>query len=353
MKQKTISGHYGTSYSISHNNRIFVPRNVDPKKISHNYNCIAAGQEVEMDLSNPVCLREFWARYRALSQIYWSQRTVANTLEWERYQEQVRALRRICWFRYPIPSNGMEAMFTLFLLPLILPCGIYLSYRQERNRREFASFKMDQWVRDMAFFGARCSLRDSLKNYDQAYGGHYLEIMDSIVTEMSQAAANPPLIAVLPEKNRKYRFASVEEIYEKVFQPAFAAFQEKQRPSRRYSGKYLEQIRERQKTADRKGGRGRERQSAVAEAYEIVFTIGDMDNTGYQRATVDAHQSEELLKDFCDHLRDDPHICFVTTRELEDPNWAPPFRHGLIAVNLVTHCDEATPGVHFTFIPYT
>lgn len=42
----------------------------------------------------------------------------------------------------------------------------------------------------------------------------------------------------------------------------------------------------------------------------------------------------------------------VTTKELDDPEWKPPFRCGLIAVNLVTHCDEATPGVHFTFIPY-
>lgn len=52
-------------------------------------------------------------------------------------------------------------------------------------------------------------------------------------------------------------------------------------------------------------------------------------------------------------MRDDPHICFVTTRELENPAWEPLFRHGLVAVNLVTHCDEATPGVHFTFIPFS
>ena len=32
MKQKTISGHYDTAYNIAHNNRTFIPRNVDERR---------------------------------------------------------------------------------------------------------------------------------------------------------------------------------------------------------------------------------------------------------------------------------------------------------------------------------
>lgn len=91
----------------------------------------------------------------------------------------------------------------------------------------------------------------------------------------------------------------------------------------------------------------------MAEAIEVVFCIGDMDNTGYARAPLDAKQSEILLKDYCDHLLQSPHICFVTSHEIEDPDWQPSFNNGLIVLNLVVHCDEATPGVHLTCIPYS
>lgn len=46
-------------------------------------------------------------------------------------------------------------------------------------------------------------------------------------------------------------------------------------------------------------------------------------------------------------------ICFVTTRELQNPKWQPPFKHGLIVVNATMHADEATPGIHLTVIPYS
>ena len=43
----------------------------------------------------------------------------------------------------------------------------------------------------------------------------------------------------------------------------------------------------------------------------------------------------------------------MTTQELTNPNWQPPFRHGLIILNLTMHADEATPGIHLTCIPYS
>lgn len=346
MKTKTISGHYDTVLSIAHNNRDFVPRNVDPNRICNNYNCVAAGHEVQFDLNNPVYLQDFWDRYKALSDLYWSQRVIARTLEWERYQEHLRVMRRLSSPYYPIPGSVIEALVTLFLLPLLVPCGIYLSHEQRQFKTEWEDFQNDQWLRDMEFQASKRSLRDALRSCDKLHGSHYLKIMDSVVGEMSQIAG----IAVVDEPKEIRRYATVEEIYGKVFQPSFEQFQAKQRPSRRYSGTYLEQIREKRKRAERKGGQ--RKGTLPAEAYEIVFTIGDMDNTGYQRAPLDASQAETLLKDFCDHLRDEPHICVVTTREMKDPDWKPSFRSGLIAVNLVTHCDEATPGVHFTFIPY-
>lgn len=95
------------------------------------------------------------------------------------------------------------------------------------------------------------------------------------------------------------------------------------------------------------------RSRKTAEAIEIVFCIGDMDNTGYALAFQDAKQSEELMKEFCDHLMENPHLWCITTKELNDPEWEPPFQHGLIVLNLTMHADEATPGVHMTCIPYS
>ena len=134
--------------------------------------------------------------------------------------------------------------------------------------------------------------------------------------------------------------------------PTFQAFQAKQRPCRRYEGTYLQYIREQErKEIQKKSQNKNNRNRKMTEAFEIVFGIGDMDNTGYDAAWNDAMKSEELLKDFCDHLLQQKNICFVTTEELARPNWQPPFRNGLILLNLSMHGDEATPGIHMTCIP--
>lgn len=131
-------------------------------------------------------------------------------------------------------------------------------------------------------------------------------------------------------------------------------YQARQRPCRRYHGTYLEQIREGQHSAAKARQQSKNAKSRkTAEAIEIVFTIGDMDNTGYAQSPMDAKRSEELLGDYCDHLMQQPNLCCVTTKELNDPTWQPPFRNGLIVLNLTVHADEATPGVHLTCIPYS
>lgn len=149
--------------------------------------------------------------------------------------------------------------------------------------------------------------------------------------------------------------ATISQIYNKVFEPAWQEFQSRQRKSRKYSGTYLEYVREKRAEENEKMAKEDNpaaRHKTAAEAYEIVWTIGDMDNTGYKAAPEDAAKAEELLRDFNKHLLENPNICVVTQRELDDPEWKPPFKAGLIMLNLTAHFDEATPGVHSTFIPY-
>ena len=180
--------------------------------------------------------------------------------------------------------------------------------------------------------------------------------MDTIVSEMAQRADSYAVTAksVVTDPKPPIKYATLEEIFDKLYEPSFQEFQMKQRPCRRYNGTYLEQIREGQHTQAKKKKQNKNvRSRKTAEAIEIVFCIGDMDNTGYALAFQDAKQSEELLKDFCDHLMENSHLCCVTTKELSEPDWEPPFKNGLIVLNLTMHADEATPGVHLTCIPYS
>lgn len=43
----------------------------------------------------------------------------------------------------------------------------------------------------------------------------------------------------------------------------------------------------------------------------------------------------------------------VTQKELDDPNWKPPFEAGLIVHHMTYHGDENSPHIHMTYIPYT
>lgn len=353
---KTISGHYGTMYSLPHNNRAFIPKNVSPERITWNYNCVEAGGWTYSDIHNLQNVSEFWKRYRELNDMYWSNRSIAQTLEYERYQQNLRYMRNLSRSIYPIPHNPVEALITLLLLPLLIPCGIILNQRQKQIRDEWEAYKQEQWLRDMSFKATRLSLRSAIQSYDSKESTKYLKSLDEIVSEMGMVANNyihNSANTVMPEC-KSYQFATLEQIYDKLFEPSFQEFQQKQRPRRRYHGTYLEQIREGQRKETKKKQQTKNARSRkTAEAIEMLFGIGDMDNTGYDHAFSDAKRSEELLKDFADHLLMLPNVCSVTTKELEDPSWQPPFANGLIILNLTAHADEATPGVHLTCIPYS
>lgn len=351
-KSKTISGHYDTAYNIDHNNRIFIPKNVDERRIPWNYNCVAAGQEAYFDSANPRHISEFWSHYKELNDLYWSNRTIAQTLAYKHYQKHLQYMRRFSQSLYPIPHNPIEALITLLFLPLLIPSGIYLHHQHLKVKAEWEQFKDAQWLRDMTFKAARVSLRSALYTHDLKSSTNHLHIIDTTIKELGMIAQAHTAPTIPLEPPRPSRFATLEEIYDKLYEPAFQAFQVKQRPCRRYNGTYLEQIRERQhKTAKTKQQSKNAKSRKTSEAIEIVFTIGDKDNTGYADSFVDAKHAEEILGDFCDHLLTQSNLCTVTTKELNDPNWQPPFKNGLIVLNLTVHADEATPGIHLTCIP--
>lgn len=67
----------------------------------------------------------------------------------------------------------------------------------------------------------------------------------------------------------------------------------------------------------------------------------------------DASKAQDLLDEFAKYLLELPEVCVVTEKELNDPNWEPPFEAGLIVHHMVYHGDENSPHIHMTYIPYT
>lgn len=356
MKYKTISGHYDTVYSLEHNNRKFIPQNVDYRRIARNYNCIEAGGETHLDLEDPRCLAEFWERYRELADLYWKDRAIVRAREYERYKENIRYLRQLSYRLCHCPADPVGLFVFLLCLPLILPCELYLNRKMQQLKDDWEVYKEQQWIQDMDFRATQANLRGTLLEKDRENGTQYLRELDTIVREMA-SSANDYLVTARElsfDPKPMPRYATLEEIYDKLYEPSFRAFQDKQRLCRRYNGTYLQKIREeRHDAANTKQQTRNAKIRKIAEAIEIVFGIGDMDNTGYINALEDAYKSELLLKDYCDHLMQSEHICFVTTKDLETPGWQPPFKNGLIVLNLTVHCDEATPGIHLTCIPYS
>lgn len=351
MKCKTISGHYDSVYSVAHNNRAIISKNVDVSRSGRNYYCVSAGDPVLFGPSDPQFLHEFWSQYRALSNRYWEDRAVVKHQELEKYWARMRHLRALSRAWYEMPNDTVLAWIWLLTLPLRIPCGIYITYQQRQAKKELEEMEVEILASDMWYKAQRLPLRQALWEHDKELGTKYLQRLDRTVREMSEYAYGYTESMAVPMPPPRY--ATIEEIYDKVYEAGFRDFQKRQRPCRRYDGTYLEQIREKQNKADKKNrANSKEKNRTMSEAIEIVFCIGDMDNTGYRAAPEDAAKSEALLHDFCDHLMMDSHLCAVTSRELEDPNWKPPFKYGLLVLNLSLHADEATPGVHLTCIPY-
>lgn len=356
ITMKTISGHYGSAYNVDHNNRTFIPNNCVLERLDRNYYPVIAGGEVSFALTDIRFPNELWDEYHRLLAAYWHDRALAEAEEYELLIRKLRELQhyRPYWRLYD--SGALGVALALLFIPLMIACENANKRRRDEAIEAWECFQNEQFVRDMMFIADRNSLRDALRSYDIEKGTNMLRMMDSTVKDMARLAGdlyNTCDWYVFPQ-NVKPRFATIEEIYAKLYEPGFREFQSKQRPCRRYDGTYLQYIREQerqeiQKRAQNKNNRNRK----MTEAFEIVFGIGDMDNTGYDAAWSDAMKSEKLLKEFCDHLMQQKNISFVTTKELENPGWQPPFQNGLLVLNLAMHGDEATPGVHLTCIPYS
>lgn len=356
ITMKTISGHYGAAFHLDHNNRTFLPNNCVLERLPRNYYPVAAGGEVPFTLPDLRFEDEMWAEYHRLLDVYWKDRAKVKAEEYECLTRRLRELQQYRPYWYIDDAGIFGLAIGLLFLPLIIANEIAYKRRYDEAIEAWETFNNEQFVRDMMFIADKNSLREALRSYDQQAGTNKLRMLDKTVKDMAYLAgdlANSVDQYVMPSVD-KPRFATLEEIYDKLYDPAFQAFQAKQRPCRRYEGTYLQYIREQerkeiQKKAQNKNSRNRK----MTEAFEIVFGIGDMDNTGYDAAWNDAMKSEELLKDFCDHLLQQKNICFVTTEELARPDWQPPFHNGLILLNLSMHGDEATPGIHMTCIPYS
>jgi len=355
-KMKTISGHYGSVYNLDHNNRTFTPNNCVQNRLSRNYYPVVSGGEIPFAFPDMRFTDEMWSEYHRLVTAYWQDR---ERIKEEEYELLIRRLRKLQQFRpyWCLEHGGVFGVtICLLFLPLMIATEIAYERRYDAAIEAWESFNNEQFVRDMVFMADKNSLRDALRNYDLQTGTDVLRRMDTTVEDMARLAEDFVIASdkyVFPMVTAP-RFATIEEIYDKLYEPSFRAFQEKQRPCRRYEDTYLQYIREQerkeiQKKAQNKNCRNRK----MTEAFEIVFGIGDMDNTGYDAALNDAILSEGLLKDFCDHLLQQRNMCFVTTKELETPGWKPPFSNGLLVLNLSMHGDEATPGVHLTCIPYS
>ena len=153
---------------------------MDAERVFQNDYCVAAGQIAGLDWTAPHHISEFWKSYKALSDAYWSERSLSQ-LESDRiYREQMAHLRRCCRQLYPIPHNFAEALVTMLLLPLLIPCGIYLSHAQKQTAEEWKSWNHEQWLEDMTFRASRLSVREALRQEDLAGSTHYLQIMDNI-----------------------------------------------------------------------------------------------------------------------------------------------------------------------------
>jgi len=343
IKKKTISGHYGTSYSLSHNNRAFLSKNVDPSRTKNNFNPVVAGDFISDDFPNYKDMNTLWKDYRALTECYWREYSI------ESYQinQQIKGLVGLrqdlqSTFR-KMATNPIAACIVLLLAPFLVLNAAELLFSYSKELKELKTKRCSLFFSKECFKEKQISVRNALKLYDRSEGTKLLAEMDALVWSAE----------VITDTHWKpHRFATLDEIYTKLYEPGFRTFQAKQRPCRRYNGTYLEQIRENQSKHSQRHGK-KENSRLPAEAIEIIFSIGDMDNTGYSTSPTDAHRSESILNDFCRHLLANRNICTVTTKELNDPNWQPPFKNGLILLNLVAHYDEATPGIHMTAIPYS
>ena len=135
---------------------------------------------------------------------------------------------------------------------------------------------------------------------------------------------------------------TLEQAYEKLFQESYERWLEKERRKSRAKNApptYYEKI---------------EQDKKKHLSYEVIWQIGDMDDTGYDTNPEDAKIAEQILKEFAVHLMLDlPNVTTMSQNKIKDPNWRPPFEAGIIITNFALNSDESTPHLHMTFVPYS
>lgn len=227
-----------------------------------------------MDIDDPRFIPDFWERYRENSEIYWLDRAPAKQLEYERFQRELQWIRRhrMQWRK---ESHGLYGLFlTLPMLPLIIVDEVYWDKRYADAVTQRKAFKWEQSLRADNFKMQKSSFREALRDYDLRKGTKLLYYMDDLATEMAAYAGDTVNASEKhqPPSTREPRFATIEEIYAKLYEPAFRGFQNKQRPGRRFEGTYLEYIRKGQYEETAKNQLNRNsRNRKMAEAFEIVL----------------------------------------------------------------------------------
>ena len=135
---------------------------------------------------------------------------------------------------------------------------------------------------------------------------------------------------------------TLEQAYEKLFQKSYERWLEKEhRKSRAKNAPptYYEKI---------------EQDKKKHLSYEIIWQIGDMDDTGYETNPEDAKVAEQILREFAVHLMLDlPNVTTISQSKIEDSDWRPPFDAGIVITNFALNGDESTPHLHMTFVPYS
>lgn len=135
---------------------------------------------------------------------------------------------------------------------------------------------------------------------------------------------------------------TLQQAYEKLFQESYEKWLEKERRKSRAKNApptYYEKIKQDKKKH---------------LSYEVIWQIGDMDDTGYDTNPADAKIAEEILWNFAMRLMFDlPNVTYISKEKIEDPDWSPPFDAGIIITNFALNGDESTPHLHMTFVPYS
>ena len=135
---------------------------------------------------------------------------------------------------------------------------------------------------------------------------------------------------------------TLEQAYEKLFQESYERWLEKEhRKSRAKDAPptYYEKI---------------ELDKQKHLSYEVIWQIGDMDDTGYDTNPMDAKVAEEILLDFAEYLmKEVSNVTYLSKERIANPDWKPPFEAGVVITNFAFNGDESTPHLHMTFVPYS